>query len=156
MTIRVRKANKKDTTGIVTIWERFMELLRRTNQSYWQVTDGKATFSNFISATSTKDDVFVVVAENQQKELVGFTLAQIEVLPEWFGSQKLGIIRYQAVSEEYQGKGAGRAMTDFVMAWYRSLGITRIELNVLDGLSSSKYWLKIGFKEFMHRRFIEI
>lgn len=155
MTVRVREANQKDTEGIVTIWGRFMALLRRTNQHYWKVADPTA-FSEFISRAYKKDQVFVVVAENVQNELVGFTLAQIEILPEWFGSQKLGMIRYQAVSEDYQGKGVGSAMTDFVIDWYRSLGIIRVELNVLSGLSSSKYWSKIGFKEFMHRRFIEI
>lgn len=155
MTFQVREASQKDTEGIVTIWRRFMELLRRTNQHYWKVADPKA-FSKFISRAYAKDQVLVVVAENVQNELVGFTLAQIEILPEWFGSQKLGMIRYQAVSEDYQGRGVGRAMTDFVIDWYRSLGIVRVELNVLSGLSSSKYWSRIGFKEFMHRRFIEM
>lgn len=123
---------------------------------YWKVKHGRAAFSNFLRNTFTEDNVLVAVAEKMGKGLVGFTLAQIEFLPEWFGSEQIGIIRYQAVSKNYQGKGVGHEMTDFVMDWFRSLGISRIELNVLNVLPASKYWSKIGFKEFMDRRFIEL
>jgi GNAT superfamily N-acetyltransferase len=88
--------------------------------------------------------------------LVGFSLAQIETLPEWFGAEQIGLIRYLAVSENYRGGGVGHEMVTFVIDWFRSLGISRAELHVLKGLPASGFWSKIGFKAFMDRRFREI
>lgn len=156
MTVHVREANERDTADIVALWEDFMELLRCTNPHYWKVRDGRAAFSTYLVNALTEDNILVAVAEIKGEGLVGFFLAQIEILPEWFGSEQIGIIRYQCVSENYRGKGVGHEMTTFAIEWFRSLGIRRIELNVLNGLPASGYWSKIGFKEFMDRRFIEI
>ena len=70
----------------------------------------------------------MAVAETKETGLVGFSLALIEILPEWFGSEQIGLLRYQAVSENYRGRGVGHELITFVIDWYRSLGINRIEL----------------------------
>lgn len=154
--VQVREAEEKDIPDILAIWADFMDLLHLTNPNYWKVKNGRAAFSAFLANTFAKDDVLVAVAEGGKKNLTGFTLAQIEILPEWFGSEQIGMIRYQAVPSDYQGKGVGHQMTDFVLDWFRSLGTSRIELNILNGLSATKYWSKLGFKKFMDRRFIEL
>ena len=156
MTVYVRKADEGDTSDIVVLWEESMEFLRRTNRHYWKVRNGRASFSSYLLNTFREADVLVAVAEREGEGLVGFSLAQIEILPEWFGSEQIGILRYQTVSEKYQGKGVGNEMTTFVIDWFRLLGISRIELYVLKGLPASGYWSKIGFKEFLDRRFMEI
>jgi GNAT superfamily N-acetyltransferase len=156
MTVHVRKADEGDTSDIVKLWEEFMAFLRRTNRHYWKIKDGRAAFSRYLMSAFREADVLVTVAEKKGTGLVGFSLAQIEILPEWFGSEQIGILRYQSVSENCRGRGIGHEMTSFVIDWFRSLGINRIELYVLKGLPASEYWSKMGFKEFMDRRFMEI
>ena len=156
MAAHVRKADERDVPGAVALWEEFMELLRCTNHHYWQVRDGRAAFSRFLANVFTEDDVLVAVAEKPGAGLIGFSLARIETLPEWFGSERIGLIRYLSVSENFQGEGVGHEMTTFVFDWFRSLGISRVELYVLEGLPASEFWSKIGFERFMDRRFIEI
>lgn len=156
MSIHVRKAEERDIPGIVTIWEEFMEFLRCTNRHYWKIRDGRSAFSRYLVSTLSKADVLLVAAEETDRSLIGFSLAHIETLPEWFGSEQIGLLRYLAVSESYRNRGAGYEMATFVIDWFRSLGISRIELYVLKGLPASRFWSKIGFNEFMDRRFIEI
>lgn len=156
MGIRVCRAEVDDVPHVVAIWEEFMELLRQTNPDYWKVVNGPVAFSRYLTGILEDSDFLLAVAREKKGDPAGFVLAYNETLPEWFGSERVGLIRYMAVSGNSQGRGAGREMVAFVMDWFRSLGIRRVELYVLKGLSASGYWEKIGFKPFMERRFLEI
>ena len=95
------------------------------------------------------DDVLVTVAQIEETGRVGFSLAQIETLPEWFGGEQIGFTRYQAVAEDQRGQGIGGEMAVFVIDWFRSKSIRRVELYVLKDLPASRFWSKLGFKIFM-------
>ena len=133
-----------------------MELLARTNSDYWQVRDGPAAFSRYLVSAVRDKDALVIVAEEECAGLAGFSLAFVETLPEWFGSEQIGLLRYLAVAEQYWGQGIGRDMANHVVDWFRSLGIKRMELYVLQGLPASGFWSKMGFRTFMDRRFMTI
>ena len=150
----VRQAKKQDIPEIVSLWQSFMTLLQQTNSDYWEVKGGKAAFSSYLAKAVDHPDVLVAIGVDQ--ELMGFGLAQIETLPEWFGSEKIGMIRYLAVSESHQGKGLGWKISDFILDWFRAKGIKRVELYVLKDLAACGFWSRIGFKAFMDRRFKEI
>ena len=45
MSVHVREADERDASGILALWEEFMELLRCANRHYWKVKDGRAAFS---------------------------------------------------------------------------------------------------------------
>jgi GNAT superfamily N-acetyltransferase len=156
VTVNVRKAEEGDIPGIVALWEEFMELLRHTNRDYWKVSNGRAAFSRYLVGAVGETDVLVAVSEEKGTGLVGFSLARIETLPEWFGSEQIGLVRYLSVAEDHRGRGVGHEMAAFVIDWFRSLGIRRVELYVLKGLPASDFWSKLGLKEFMDRRFVEI
>lgn len=156
MNFTIREAQESDLPDIVSLWSAFMEMLPQINNNYWDVKDGRQAFQKYLKFSLEKQDVLVTLAENETDNLVGFSLSLIEELPEWFGSEKIGLIRYQAVAAKFHGKGVGQAMTDFIFSWFRKRNIRRVELYVLEGLAASDYWLKIGFKTFMDRRFIII
>ena len=88
--------------------------------------------------------------------MVGFSLAYIETLPEWFGATRIGLVRYMPVSKEVRGQGAGAQLFTFVRDWFSACGITRIERFVLKGLRASDFWEKQGFVPLLDRRFLEI
>lgn len=156
MNITIREAQENDLPDVVNLWSAFMEMLPQINNNYWDVKEGRQAFQKYLRQSLEKQDVLITLAENEKEEMVGFSLSLIEELPEWFGSEKIGLIRYQAVAEEFQGKGVGQAMTGFIFNWFRKQNIKRVELYVLEGLAASDYWSKIGFKTFMDRRFINI
>jgi GNAT superfamily N-acetyltransferase len=155
MNVFIRKARADDIPGIVAMWKEFMKSLRRYNANYWETKNGEQVFAQYLEDVYTNAHTLVAVAETDRK-LVGFTLAYIEELPEWFGKERIGLIRYLAVSEKQQGKGVGQQMASYVMEWFRTAGIKRIELYVLKGIPASGFWAKLGFKEFMDRRFLNI
>ncbi len=154
MGIDVREAEIGDIPHIVEVWQEFMIMLRRTNPHYWKVKNGRSAFTKYLEDVLAQTEVLVAIAE-RDKKLIGFCLAHIETLPEWFGSNRIGLIRYLAVSEGNRGRGVGNQITTFVKDWFFSFEIKRIELYVLKGLPASKFWTKLGFIEFMDRRFLE-
>ena len=156
MPVNIRKADQQDIPGILALWEDFMELLRDMNPHYWVVKNGRAAFSRYLERMIGEAGVLVAAAEMGGTGLLGFTLAQVETLPEWFGSEQIGLIRYLAVSDTYRGKDIGQEMAAFTIDWFRSKGISRIELYVLKDLPASDFWSKVGFKVFMDRRYMEI
>ena len=155
MRFDVRQAEIADIPGIVKIWKEFMTVLRRTNPHYWKVKNGQSSFTKYLEDVLADTEILVAVAE-KDKNLIGFSLANIETLPEWFGSTRIGLIRYLAVSENNRRKGVGNQMATFVKDWFASFGIKRIELYVLMDLPASDFWKKIGFIAFMDRRFLEV
>ena len=156
MTVSIRRAKFEDVQGILDIWVDFMALLARTNPHYWEVHGGPLAFSKFLESSLAAPDVLTAVAEAAGTGQVGFALARIEVLPEWFGSEQIGLIRYLAVAENFRGRGVGRALATFVLDWFRSVGIKRVELYVLKDLPASGFWSGMGFEVFLDRRFREI
>ena len=133
-----------------------MELFAQTNPYYWELDhDGGKFFSAHLIESLSNSETTIVVAEDR-KEILGFTLAYVESLPEWFGSRRIGFIRYMGVSAEVRDKKIGTMMFEFVISRFREQKINRVELYVLSGLPAAAFWQKLGFSTFMERRFLEI
>lgn len=155
MKLEVRRAEAADIPGIVEVWAEFMDLLKRTNPHYWKVRNGRSAFTGYLEGILAQKESLVAVGESDHR-LLGFCLAHLDPLPEWFGSARIGLIRYLAVSEAAQDKGVGYRIATFVQDWFASQGVKRIELYVLRGLPASGFWEKIGYKVFMDRMFLKI
>ena len=151
-----RPARPEDLASIGSIWQDFMVHLRTVNEDYWEVSDDGSSFVGWLRPMLNVGHVRVAVAEDSAASVVGFGLGMTETLPEWFGSRRLGLIRYVAVSPEARNQGFGQALVEHLLDWYRELGIDRVELYVLAGLQAERFWSRQGFKPFMDRRFIEL
>ncbi|MBT8367892.1 MAG: GNAT family N-acetyltransferase [Deltaproteobacteria bacterium] len=135
--------------------EEISDIQSRVNNIIDSDLSVKESFTKYLEDILDKNEQLVAVAVKENK-VIGFSLAYIETLPEWFESTRIGLIRYLAVPEGAQGKGIGDQIFTFVKDWFSSFGIKRIELYVLNGLQASNFWKKIGFLKFMNRRFLEI
>jgi ribosomal protein S18 acetylase RimI-like enzyme len=151
----VREANTSDIAHILPIWLEFMEFLEEHNPDYWKMVDGEGAFTQHLKNSLENPLSLVAVLEINQN-LVGFCLAYIEGLPAWFGADKIGLIRYLAISKDHRQVGLGQKLVSFMLDWFRANGIKRVEVFVLQGIPASGFWGKLGFKEFMDRRFLEI
>ncbi len=155
MEIKIRKAQSNDLQHILVIWEEFMAYLDQINPDYWPIKNGATAFENYLNSNLNNPKALIAVAEKNNR-ILGFSLAYIEHLPEWFGQENIGLIRYLALSKNSQSQGIGTRIVDFMMNWFRDHKIKRVELYVLKGLPASHFWAKHGFVEFMDRRFLEI
>ena len=155
MDVVIREANAYDIEYILPIWVEFMAFLEGCNPDYWETKDGESAFNQHLSNAIEEPRTFVAVAE-VDGVLVGFCLAYIEKLPAWFAIEKIGLIRYLAVLQDYRQGGIGQKLVRYMLEWFRTNGVERVEVFVLKGIPASSFWTKLGFKEFMDRRFLEI
>ena len=151
----IRKATKRDIKQIIEIWLDFMHYLRDINPDYYSLSPNPISFSDFLAESMELEERRIFLAE-EEGEICGFLLAFVETLPEWFGEEKIGLIRYLAVREGMQQKGIGKKLFDKSMQWFRSERIKRVELYVLQGIPASGFWKKQGFRKLMDRRFLLI
>ena len=150
-----RKATEKDIEQIMEIWLDFMHYLRDINPDYYALSPDHTSFSDFLAKSMDREERSIFVAE-EEGIVCGFLLAFVEALPEWFGEEKIGLIRYLAVREGKQQKGIGQQLFDQSIQWFSSEKIKRVELYVLQGIPASDFWKKQGFRKLMDRRFLLI
>lgn len=155
MDLVIRKAITGDIPQILRIWLEFMAFLAQNNPDYWMMTDGEHAFSKHLKISISEPQTLIAVAEVDEI-IVGFCLAYIEQLPEWFGAEKVGLIRYLAISQDYRQQGFGKKLVSYMLGWFRHHGIERVEVFVLEGIPASSFWDKLRFKTFMDRRFLLI
>ena len=153
--MEIRRAFEEDIPQIYEIWLAFMDYLRKINPDYYSLSADKNSFSEFLKESIGKEErrIFIV---DKDKEILGFLLVLMDTLPEWFGEEKLGLIRYLAIKEGHQQKGIGKDLLDHSLKWFKSEGIQRVELYVLEGIPASDFWKKRGFRKLMDRRFLLI
>jgi ribosomal protein S18 acetylase RimI-like enzyme len=90
----------------------------------------------------------VLVAPADEGKLLGFLAAQTKRLPPQFAAArpKLGFISELFVRPEARRRGAGRALVDAALAWFRRADVGSIELHVLVGNEHGRrFWEELGF-----------
>jgi ribosomal protein S18 acetylase RimI-like enzyme len=88
--------------------------------------------------------------------VVGYSLSEVQGQSPAMKQDKWGYIDQMAVTESYRRRGVGEKMYTEIMAWFESKGIKRVELELTAKNSVSySFWRKHGFKDYMHRLYLE-
>ena len=133
-----------------------MNYLQKENKDYYKLKNGANSFSIFLHNTVGFDDEKRIFIAEHNGNITGFILVGIEHLPEWFGKEKIGLIRYLAIKEGERNKGIGKELVLFATNWFKSMEIQRIELYVLNGIKANSFWENLGYRVLMDRRFLEL
>lgn len=89
--------------------------------------------------------LFVAEIDN---EPVGFLAGRVRSLPPYFGGSQVGFISDVFVSEFHRGQGLGRKLVQLATDWFRNLGLSRIELQVIvNNNSAREVYRKLGWSE---------
>jgi len=89
--------------------------------------------------------LFVVESNS---ELVGFLAGRIRALPSYFGGEQAGFISDVYVDGAHRRNGFGRQLVSAAMDWFRGLGITRLELQVIvNNPAARKLYQDLGWSE---------
>ena len=99
MPVHGLKAHERDISESLATWEESMESFNTPSSHYWQGRGGPGAFSRYLESAIKEPDVLVVVADEKGTGLVGFSWVLIQSRPEWFDPERIGVLRYQAVSE---------------------------------------------------------
>lgn len=68
-----------------------------------------------------------------------------------------GAIYDMFVTLEHRKKGIGNKLWQKSLNWFKTIGLERVELNIVPANpESSSFWKKQGFQDYMHKLFITI
>jgi GNAT superfamily N-acetyltransferase len=111
---------------------------------------------NHVSRFTHSDDGMVPVAL-ENGTAVGYSLSEVQgPIPISLKQEKWGYMDQMAVTESHRRRGVGEKMLGEIMAWFKSKGIYRVELDLTARNSVSySFWRKHGFKDYMHRLFFD-
>jgi GNAT superfamily N-acetyltransferase len=89
----------------------------------------------------------VFVAEKGE-ELAGFLAGRVRALPAYFGGAQVGFISDVYVDPGHRRTGLGRQLVSTATEWFQSLGITRLELQVIvNNPAARKLYKDLGWSE---------
>lgn len=81
-------------------------------------------------------------------ELVGFLAGRIRFLPPYFGGSQAGFISEVYVADADRGHGLGRKLVSVATSWFQTLGLTRIELQVImNNTPARNLYRELGWSE---------
>jgi ribosomal protein S18 acetylase RimI-like enzyme len=153
MNVLVEKASKSHIPEIVELWKEFIDFHKDIDPFYTRSKDGHAKFGEYIEKLLSEDDSLVLVAVHAARA-VGFGIARILKYPPVFEADQYGDLIDLAVTADHRRSGIGNMMLDSILEWYRSRGISRIELRVVPhNRIGYSFWRKHGFKECTHTLF---
>lgn len=81
-------------------------------------------------------------------EAVGFLAARIRSIPPYFGGGQTGFISEVYVDGRHRSKRIGERLMAASTEWFREIGISRIELQVIAGNSGAReFYARHGWRE---------
>jgi ribosomal protein S18 acetylase RimI-like enzyme len=109
------------------VWKEFMEYHQRIDPYYGTVKDGDLKFGDYIVQRMAQDDSLVLAALDGER-LIGYCLSYVHDRPSVFTESMVGVLSDLAVRTEIRGGGAGGAMVEASLSWFRERGVKRVEL----------------------------
>lgn len=89
----------------------------------------------------------VVVLARDGSRAVGFAQGLVRVTPDYLGAQKVGYVGHVFVDEDVRRRGALKLMFPVLQEWFRSKGVSSLELQVLwRNTGAIEAWAAMGFE----------
>ncbi|MCP4131488.1 MAG: GNAT family N-acetyltransferase [bacterium] len=152
----IRNCRVSDLEEIKVVFKEFVKYHEKHDLSFKKKEHHEEFFADFICANLKSKDSAVFVAE-KENEVAGYCLAYIDRKPIVYESPVFGYIDNVAVLEEFQKQGIGELLFLEAKNWFKSNGITRIELfAALTNKKSTRFWRKMGLKPYMEQLYVEV
>jgi ribosomal protein S18 acetylase RimI-like enzyme len=154
--IKITQATGKDIPEIVELWKQLADHHSEIDSFFTRRKNGHSNFEAFIKGLINSVDAKIFVAFNDDK-IIGYTIAKIDLYPPVYFLEKHGSIYDMFVTLEYRRMGIARSLWQKALKWFKSLDLERVELSIVPtNTESSSFWKKQGFRDYMHRLYIQI
>lgn len=154
--VKIRKANKKDITGLIKLHKKSSDYHRKIDKIYVSNHNSSRVYKEFLLNDITKRTLRIIIAEDSGG-LIGFISAKIKRTDPYTTPPKVGVIIDSFVEVSHRKKGIGQKMTKEIFSWFTKNKIKNV---ILDADSRNKIglhaWQKYGFKEFRKRMKIDL
>ena len=151
--IIIRQAVEDDVDRIGELWTQLVTHHRLLDEQLPEAAeDGNTLYARHILNRLEDQYTRVFVAESEG-QVVGYVFGiVVDLVPEMFIAEPGGFLADIYVDEKYRGKGIGRDLVDALTKWFRTRGVSYVELYVANKNDGARgFWDKIGAKDLMTR-----
>lgn len=153
--IIIRKAKINDLEGILKLNLKLADYHVAIDRYYKRgkdMKDAKKTLKDKMK----KRNIKIIVMEKNSK-IIGFFRGSIEAPKGYAAPSKIGRIGSAFIEKEYRGKGFSKLIFDEFLKWFKKNGIKHVELSVdTRNKTGKKSWEKLGFKQYMEIRKLDL
>jgi len=141
-----RKATKEDLEILLSFEQGIITAERPFNST---LIDGEIHYYDLNEFIQSPDATLIVAEENN--EIIGSGYALIKKSEkDYTNFQSYAHLGFMYVKPEYRGKGINRLITDALVDWSKSKGISEVRLNVYaENESAIKAYEKAGFEALL-------
>lgn len=151
--IVIRQATSADVEAIGQLWEKLVEYHRIVDSRLPVASEnGDKLYARRILDRLDDTHTRILVAECDD-QIIGFTLGVVvDLVPEMFQQEIGGFLADIFVEDAYRRQGVGRSLVDTLMTWFKSRGVTYMELYVATQNDSGRvFWQELGGRDIMTR-----
>ena len=146
----IRQATRKDLEVIGDLWVELMSFHANLDPRFAIPAHGRNSYIRHIYAVLRDDNYRVYVAE-ADGQIIGYILGYIAQNPPIFPHPQYGFIADISISPSSRRQGAGTQLVATLRSWFRSRGLTNIQLNVAaNNPVSQAFWRKMGCTDYLH------
>lgn len=148
----IRKANIKDSEGIISLMKELIDLHAGIDSSYKKFSEySEEDLDGYIKETTADKDKIILVAEDGKK-ILGYFIGEITEAPYYSKERKIGVVADTVVDPRNRGAGILTAMLEEAKKWFVKKKVNFIELSV-DARNSDAVtaWKKLGFEDYKLR-----
>jgi ribosomal protein S18 acetylase RimI-like enzyme len=147
--VTVSPAVMDDLESVEELWLELMGFHENIDPFFTPADNAGSNFRKWLTEHFHDEGSQIFLARIED-ETVGYIKLEIAKYPPVLKRQRYGYISDAAVKDSFRGMGTGRLLFEAAREWFRSKGITRIELKVLNSNRVAVgFWKRMGFRPIM-------
>jgi len=154
--ITIETAQKKHLPQILALWQELMDYHTQFDPLFETRQDGAKNWEQYLRGLMQMREarVFIAIKEGQ---VIGYSPCRVASHPPVVKQGHYGLIMDMAVKQGQQRRGVGTMMLEAIYDWVQSMGLDRIELQVVpDNNLGYSFWKKHGFVDYLHSLYKKI
>ncbi|MFX0042499.1 MAG: GNAT family N-acetyltransferase [Candidatus Hodarchaeota archaeon] len=154
--INIIELNESNIPEILELWKELFDFNADIEPLFTRREDAHLNYESYLKELMKSDDVKIFGAVDDEN-LIGFIVAKLSYYPPIYLEEKYGLINDLIVTSSYRRMGIGSRLIEKARDWFSFLGLKRIELDVVArNKEAYSFYLRLGFKDYMHKLFLEI
>ena len=154
--ITIEVAERKHLPQILQLWQELMDYHAQLDPLFETRKDGAENWRQYLRGLMRTKEARVFIAI-EDDEVIGYSPCRIASHPPVLKQENYGLIVDMAVKQNHRHRGVGTMMLEAIYDWVRSIGLDRIELQVVPKNEIGySFWQKHGFADYLHSLYKEI
>ena len=154
--IEVVRAEEHHVSDIGRLWWEFIRFHKDIDTWFTPQEDSIPGFQEHHVGRFMRSENGLVLVALDNGKVVGYSLSEVRAPSPGMKQDRWGYIDQVAVTANYRREGVGQKMLVEILAWLKSKGVNRVELEVTaQNAIGYSFWRKHGFQDYVHCLYLE-